>query len=67
MELKKFRMIIEQVEDKNPKVNLDHTPLHFAAKRGNIEICKLILEHVTRRCDYATAIPTRSCEITREL
>ena len=46
-EIEKFRMIIEQVEDKNPKVNLDHTPLHFAAKRGYIEICKLILEHVT--------------------
>ena len=38
------KLILENVEDKNP-VGLDRwTPLDFAAENGHIEICELILE-----------------------
>ena len=39
-------LIINNVEDKNPK-NVDgETPLHYAVEGGFLEICKLIIEKV---------------------
>ena len=39
-------MILDEIEDKNPKDDLQHTPFHEAAKNGHIEICNIILEKV---------------------
>ena len=33
----------------NPKAFLGWTPLHFAAQKGHIKICKLILENITEK------------------
>ena len=40
------RLIIENVEDKNPADNFGDTPLHLAAKKGSLDICKMILPKV---------------------
>ena len=44
-----FTFIIENVKEKNPKAQskcYDLTPLHVAAKNGNLEICKIIIANV---------------------
>ena len=38
-----FKLIFENVQDKEPKDNKGRTPLHHAAKYGNLELCKLII------------------------
>ena len=41
------QMIIEKIEDKNPKSSaFDWTPLHCAALNGHFSICKLIMDNV---------------------
>ena len=37
-----FKLIFENVDDKNPKSDYGVTPLHYAAERGNLEVFKLI-------------------------
>ena len=44
--ISKCQIIIENVVDKNPKVNSGETPLHQAALNGHLEICQLIIENV---------------------
>jgi len=39
-------LIIDNVDDKNPKANWDTTPLHHAAANGHFEICQLIIDNV---------------------
>ena len=39
-------MILDLVEDKNPKDNIDCTPLHDAANNGHVEIVKMIFDVV---------------------
>ena len=39
-------MIIECVDNKNPKDEYGETPLHEAADNGHYEICKLIIENL---------------------
>ena len=42
-----FKDIIEDtIEDKNPKDFTGETPLHRAAKKGDLPICRLIIEHL---------------------
>ena len=40
------QLIINNVNDKNPKNGEGDTPLHEAAKSGNFEICRLILDEI---------------------
>ena len=40
------KMIIDKVEDKNPKDPKGRTPLHAAAAKGFEEICKLIIDNI---------------------
>ena len=40
-----FRLIMDYVEDKNPKDSNGVTPLHRAAESCHLDICKLILEN----------------------
>ena len=42
-------MIMENMEEKNPKDECGITPLHQAAEYGELEVCKLIIENV--QCD----------------
>ena len=42
-------MIMENMEEKNPKNNSWVTPLHEAATEGHLEVCKLILENVPEK------------------
>ena len=42
-------MIMENMEEKNPKNNSWVTPLHEAATKGHLEVCKLILENVPEK------------------
>merc|ERR1712203_1303004 len=42
-------LILENIEDKNPKADRDWTPLHLAARYGQLEICKLIMKYITTR------------------
>ena len=37
-------MIIDHVENKNPKDIVEITPLHLAAEEGHLSICKLFLK-----------------------
>ena len=38
--------IMENIDDKNPRENDGHTPLHYAAQEGNLEICRLMMENI---------------------
>ena len=40
------KLIIDNVEDKNPGNRIGETPLHLAARKGHLSICKLILDNV---------------------
>ena len=40
------KLIIGIIDDKNPEVEWGSTPLHFAAKFGRLEICRLILGYI---------------------
>ena len=40
------KMIMEVVEDKNPKDQFGKTPLHWAAGNGHRLICKMIMDEV---------------------
>ena len=42
--LETFKLIYEEVEEKNPQDNSGWMPIHFAAHRGHLEICKYIHE-----------------------
>ena len=37
---------MQSVVDKNPQNHYGQTPLHFAAKAGQLEICRLIIDSV---------------------
>ena len=37
------RFIIDNIDNKNPRATSGVTPLHMAAKCGNLEVCKLIM------------------------
>jgi len=39
------RLIIENVQDKNPADEHKKTPLHFAVEEGHEKICRLIIEN----------------------
>ena len=41
------KMILEEVDDKNPAMDDGWTPLHLAAKNGHLEIYKLISKNVS--------------------
>ena len=41
--LKASKYIIENVTDKNPVDKLGRTALHYAAVRGHLEVCQLII------------------------
>jgi ankyrin repeat protein len=43
------KLIIESIDDKNPKDNKGKTPLHRAARHGYLDICKLIIENVQEK------------------
>ena len=40
------RLIIENVEEKNPEDKRGRTPIRYAVDRGHLEICRLIIENV---------------------
>ena len=49
-EIEKFKMVMELIEDKNPKTHvIGSTPLHWAAEKGHFDICKLILQNVDNK------------------
>ena len=39
-------LIINEVNDKNPKSESGLTPLHFAARNGQLSVCQLIINNV---------------------
>ena len=41
-----YKIIMESVADKNPRLYHGSTPLHLAAWHGHVEICRLILKNV---------------------
>ena len=41
-----YKIIMESVADKNPRLNHGGTPLHLAAISGHLEMCRLILENI---------------------
>ena len=43
------RLIIGKIQDKNPPNHFGSTPLHWAAKNGHFEVCKLIIGEVKVR------------------
>ena len=48
-DLSEFKLIINNVEDKNPESNDGTTPFHFAASNGHLNLCKLILKNVSNK------------------
>ena len=40
------KLIIDNVEDKNPQDNFGRTPLHLAAFNGKLSVCQLIINNV---------------------
>ena len=55
-EIELFKLIVPHIEVKNPGNAYGWNPLHFAAKKGHIEICQLILNTLTEdknpECGY---------------
>ena len=43
------RLIIENLQDKNPADEYGETPLHKAAEKGYLELCRLIMENVENK------------------
>ena len=43
------QIIVENVDDKNPKDNDGWTPLHLAAENGHLSICQLIIKNVDEK------------------
>ena len=43
------KLIIENVQNKNPANSIGHTPLHEAAYFGRFDICKLIIDNVDNK------------------
>mgnify|MGYP002045167338 FL=1 len=43
IKLEIFKLIFDNVQDKEPKDKDGRTPFHHAAKYGNLEVCKLII------------------------
>ena len=41
-----FRFLLEKTNEKNPVDDFNHRPLHFAAMKGHVEICKLIFSNI---------------------
>lgn len=41
-----FRFLLENTNEKNPLDNFNRRPLHFAAMKGHMEICKLIFSNI---------------------
>ena len=39
-------ILIENCIDKNPKDGVAYTPLHWAAERGHLAVCQLIIENI---------------------
>ena len=44
-----FKLVLENVQNKNPRGYLGETPLHQAAREGCFEICNLIIENVAEK------------------
>ena len=44
-----FKLIFEQVENKNPPDRDGFTPLHIAAYRAKLDFCKYIIEQVENK------------------
>ena len=42
-----WKKISEKCDDKNPKNELGSTPLHFAAQKSHLEVCRLFLDNNT--------------------
>ena len=42
----KCKLIMDNVEDKNPKDDFGWTPLHLAAWEGHLSVCQLIVNNV---------------------
>ena len=40
------KLIYERIQDKNPSDKNGWTPLHSAARNGDLQICKLIIDNV---------------------
>ena len=40
-----WRKLSEKCDDKNPRNELGSTPLHFAALKGHLNVCKTIVEN----------------------
>ena len=40
------QLLIDSIENKNPRDFVGKTPLHKAARNGHLNICKLIIGHV---------------------
>ena len=43
------KLILDNVEVKNPEDNLRRTPLHWAARNGHLSICQLIINHTENK------------------
>ena len=43
---KECKLIMDNVEDKNPKDDFGWTPLHLAAGMGHLSVCKLIVNNI---------------------
>ena len=43
------KLILDNVENKNPANSYENTPLHQAAGNGHLDICRLIIENVNNK------------------
>ena len=59
-------MIIQNVNEKNPKNCEGFTPLHLAAKRGKATICELIMKNIADKNPKASDGSTPLHEAAKE-
>ena len=48
-QLQMFKVISQDMTDKNPPMTDGWTPLHSVAQRGHLQICQFIMEHVENK------------------
>ena len=50
-QVEKFKLLLDYNEDKNPrrKIGYDFTPLDYAFRHGHLQICKIIVEVLSKK------------------
>ena len=66
-QVEKFKLLLDYNEDKNPrrKIGYDFTPLDYAFRHGHLQICKIIVEVLSKKLSKGELLQTLA-RVTRK-